>query len=128
MLAINYFLLRSVLTCLATLGFTELNGAHILNRIRRKFMSGTGRVLPRSALKKSDLLGALRLRDRCLFLLCQNSWCTRGIDEDEEPNSGLTSVSQVPALGLVSPTSLSLRPQPHGILTLACMLFRNADK
>lgn len=56
---------------------------------------------------------------------CSYSVKTRGVLEDEEPDSGLTSVSQVPALGLVSPPSsysrnrspFGLRPQRHGILT-----------
>jgi hypothetical protein len=65
----------TVPTCPAILLFTEENTypeRTLKNHGRR--LSGVYRVRR----SKIDLLGALRLRDRCLFLLCQNSWCTRG--------------------------------------------------
>jgi len=62
-------------------------------------MSGAG--FTAFGAQKSDLLGHFDF----VIGACSYSVKTRGVLEDEEPNSGLTTVSQIPALGLVSPTS-----------------------
>jgi hypothetical protein len=64
-------------------------------------MSGFGRVLPHSALKKNPICW-----EYFDFVIGACSYSvTHGVLEDEEPNFGLTTVSQIPALGLISPTS-----------------------